>query len=127
MASISKRILYVYEDDEACKTLLGQLDALQHEVTTVTSLGGALFTAATQRFDLIIMDRVSLDRMSLDACSKFRQMRPETPILVYSRPVQGFAAQQVSEAGGTRFVQKPDVKTLFSQVMGFVYTESGEP
>lgn len=120
MPSINKRILCVYEDDNACKELMEQLTALKHEVTAVNSLGSALFAAATQRFDLIIMERVGLDRMGLDVCSKFRRTHPETPIIVYSRPERGFAPEQAGEAGATCFVPKPDLKTLFSRVMELV-------
>lgn len=120
MPSVSKRILCVHEDDDACKKLVGQLAALGHEVTAVTSLAGALLAVATRRFDLIVMERMSLDRTGLDVCSKFRQMRPETPILVYSQPVRGFAPEQAGTAGATHFVTKPDLKTLFSHVMELV-------
>jgi CheY-like chemotaxis protein len=119
MPSIVKHILCVHEDD-AGKMPIGQLTALGHEVTATNSLARALFTAATRRFDLIVMERGDLDRMGLDVCSKFRQMHPQTPIIFYSRPARDFAPEQLSQVGATYFVRKPDLKTLFSRVMEFV-------
>lgn len=117
---MSKRILCVHEDDETCKTLTEPLARLGHEVTNTPSIARALYVAATQHFDLFIIDRFNLDRVGLDVCRKIRQMNPQTPILIYTGAARGVEPGDVDAVGAAYFFPKPNLKELVSHVKKLV-------
>lgn len=117
MPPVSKRVLCMHEDDDTCKTLTEPLTRLGYEVTSTTSVSTALYVAATQHFDLFVIDRLGLDRVGLDICKKLRQMNPQTPILVYAGPARGVDPGRADTDCATHFVPKPDIKGLVSLVM----------
>lgn len=120
MSLVNRRVLCVHEDAAACRTLTEPLERLGLQVTDTTSISRALYTAATQQFDLLIIDRDRLDRIGLDVCARLRQTHPEAPILFYASPTQDLTAAHATAAGATHFVAKPDLKALVSVVMGLV-------
>lgn len=120
MSPGNRRVFCIYEDEATCQTLTEPLERLGARVTSTSSIGRAFYTAATQQFDLFIIDRSRLDRMGLDVCTKLRQSNPGTPILFFSTPTQDLTAAQAVKAGATQFVVKPDLKALVSLAMKFV-------
>lgn len=117
MPPVSKRVLCMHEDDDTCKTLTEPLTRLGHEVTSTASVSSALYAAATQHFDLFVIDRVGFDRVGMDVCKKLRQMNPQTPILVYAGPARGVDSGRADTDCATQFVSKPDINGLVSHVM----------
>jgi DNA-binding response OmpR family regulator len=101
------RILHV-EDDEDTRTLVAFiLQAEGWNVVSVDSAKAAIDLAASERFDLYLLD----NRIGGDAenalCRGLRSVDPKTPILFYSGAVFPMEIETALACGAQAYLAKP--------------------
>jgi two-component system, OmpR family, alkaline phosphatase synthesis response regulator PhoP len=103
----SRRILFI-EDHEDTRELITLV--LEHEgyvVTTEITLAGALKTAATNEFDLYVLDTCLPDGSGFELCERIRMFDSATPILFYSGAAYDGDKLEAIRAGAQGYLVKP--------------------
>lgn len=103
----SRRILLI-EDHGDTRDLIALV--LEHEdyvVTTDISLAGALTSAATNEFDLYILDTCLPDGSGFDLCERIRMFDTATPVLFYSGAAYDADKLKAIRAGAQGYLVKP--------------------
>lgn len=103
----NRRILLI-EDHEDTRDLITLV--LEHEdylVTTDITLAGALKSAATNEFDLYILDTYLPDGSGFDLCERIRMFDSVTPILFYSGAAYDADKLKAIRAGAQGYLVKP--------------------
>ena len=103
----NRRILFI-EDDEDTRDLITLV--LEHEdyvVSTDITLAGALKSAATKEFDLLILDTCLPDGSGFELCERIRMFDSSTPILFYSGAAHDADKLKAMRAGAQGYLVKP--------------------
>lgn len=79
------RVLLAEDDDEAAGYVERGLEKLGHRVVRVSNGEEALQFGTTERFDMIVLDRMMPKREGLDVLRGLRSAEIETPVLVLTR------------------------------------------
>lgn len=114
---VPMRILVVEDDAETCENLRDILELQQHHVALSPSFTSALAIDDLKLFDVIILDRKLPDGMVEERLPRFREMAPDTDLIV----VTGYADTRASIAalreGVTDYLIKPiDPKALLQSL-----------
>jgi DNA-binding response OmpR family regulator len=70
-----------------------------YEVETVQTAADCLKLAATDRFDLYILNDTYIDADSLELCRQLRELDPVTPVLLFSLESPGPQRRQPVQTG----------------------------
>jgi len=101
------RILLVEDDDETADYLTGGLEEEGHTVTRTASGRDGLFLAASETFDLLIVDRMLPELDGLSLVKTLRGGRVETPVL-FLTTMSGISDRVAGlKAGGDDYLVKP--------------------
>src|SRR5690348_10086389 len=104
-----KRVLCVDDHEDTCvlmKTLLTDF-----EVVTSPGVVDGLRLAATEKFDLIVLDYYLQDGTGLDLCSSIRKFDLTTPILLVT-VTHRLSHEQVVAVGGQGVMRKDHLALL---------------
>ena len=101
------RVLYVEDNDDCCLMVEFLLESSDIDVTLVKSASEALRLAATEHFDLYLLDSILPDQSGLELCSCLRARAPQTPILFYSGLAYASDIQNGLGAGANGYLVKP--------------------
>lgn len=126
------RILIV-EDDYAVRTVLKNLFA-NHEVTTVTTLAGALKHVAEYKPHLVLLDCMLDDTKSpqetVDSIPKMAETSPETAVLLYT----GYGSEEIKskaiQHGAVGLIKKGSVwriSELATEIRSILLTSRFSP
>lgn len=100
MAEGKRRILCAESNKDVGELIALMLTRKGYEVETVQTAADCLKLAATDRFDLYILNDTYIDADSLELCRQLRELDPVTPILLFSLESSGpRREQQAVEAG----------------------------
>jgi len=101
------RILLAEDDDETAGHLEGGLSELGHAVVRATDGEAALELGISERFDVIVLDRMMPKREGLDVLRRLRAVGVSTPILLLT--AKGGIGDRVDglDAGADDYVVKP--------------------
>jgi DNA-binding response OmpR family regulator len=70
-----------------------------YEVESVQTAADCLKLAATDRFDLYILNDTYIDADSLELCRELRELDPVTPVLLFSLESSGPRRRQAVQTG----------------------------
>jgi CheY-like chemotaxis protein len=87
-----------------------------YDVVCVTSLKDALSLAASQEFDLYVLDKRLPDGDGLALCQRLTEITPHVPCLFYSGDAYEVHRHQAIAAGAAAYVAKPDIEGLIENV-----------
>ena len=110
------RVLIIddHEDtSEMLKLLLGEED---YEVKVALTVEEALSLAASEQFDLYVLDKHLPDGSGLDLCKKLTQVTPGVPCILYTGDAYDVHRVEAMAAGADAFVAKPDIEGLIDKV-----------
>lgn len=100
MAEGKRRILCAESNRDVGDLIALMLTRKGYEVETVQTAADCLKLAATDRFDLYILNDTYIDADSLELCRRLREMDAVTPVLLFSLESSGpRREQQAAQAG----------------------------
>ena len=99
MPAGKRRILCAESNRDVGDLIALMLTRKGYEVESVQTAAECLKVAATDRFDLYILNDTYIDADSLELCQQLREMDPVTPVLLFSLESSGPQRRQAVEAG----------------------------
>lgn len=111
------RVLLAEDDDEAAGYVERGLEKLGHRVVRASNGEDALQFGTTERFDMIVLDRMMPQREGLDVLRGLRSAEIETPVLVLT--AMGGISDRVDglDAGADDYLVKPfDISELVARL-----------
>jgi DNA-binding response OmpR family regulator len=107
MAEGKRRILCAESNRDVGDLIALMLTRKGYEVETVQTAADCLKVAATDRFDLYILNDTYIDADSLELCRQLRELDPVTPVLLFSLESSGpRREQQAAQAGAKIYKSK---------------------
>jgi two-component system, OmpR family, response regulator len=110
------RIMCVDDHKDTSDMLSLLLSHEDYDVVCVTSLKDALSLAASQEFDLYVLDKRLPDGDGLALCQRLTEITPHVPCLFYSGDAYEVHRHQAIAAGAAAYVAKPDIEGLIENV-----------
>jgi DNA-binding response OmpR family regulator len=99
MPEVKRRILCAESNKDVGDLIALMLTRKGYEVESVQTAAACLKLAATERFDLYILNDAYIDADSLELCRDLREIDPVTPVLLFSLESSGPRRQQAIQAG----------------------------
>ena len=103
MSEGKRRILCAESNKDVGDLIALMLTRKGYEVETVQTAADCLKLAATDRFDLYILNDNYIDADSLELCRQLRELDPPTPVLLFSLESSGPHRQQQPTQAGVKF------------------------
>jgi two-component system, OmpR family, response regulator len=107
----TRRILCAESNKDVGDLIALLLERKGYAVETVQTAAECLKLAATERFDLYVLNDTYIDADSLELCRELREIDPATPVLLFSLDSSGRHATRAQQAG---------VQIYLSQTSDFV-------
>jgi DNA-binding response OmpR family regulator len=102
MSEGKRRILCAESNKDVGDLIALMLTRKGYEVETAQTAADCLKVAATDRFDLYILNDDYIDADSLELCRQLREIDPVTPILLFSLESSGPHRQQHATQAGIK-------------------------
>ncbi|MET0646141.1 MAG: response regulator [Pyrinomonadaceae bacterium] len=102
MAEGKRRILCAESNRDVGDLIALMLTRKGYEVETVQTAADCLKLAATDRFDLYILNDTYIDADSLELCRQLREMDAVTPVLLFSLESSGPRREQRAAQAGVK-------------------------
>ena len=102
MAEGKRRILCAESNRDVGDLIALMLTRKGYEVETVQTAADCLKLAATDRFDLYILNDTYIDADSLELCRQLREMDAVTPVLLFSLESSGPRREQPAAQAGVK-------------------------
>jgi DNA-binding response OmpR family regulator len=106
MAERKRRILCAESNKDVGDLIALMLTRKGYEVETVQTAADCLKVAATDRFDLYILNDNYIDADSLELCRQLREIDPATPVLLFSLETSGPRQRRALQAGVKIYTSK---------------------
>lgn len=116
MSNPKCRILCVDDHKDTSDMLSMLLSQEDYDVVCVASAQEALSLAASQEFDLYVLDKRLPDGNGLTLCQRLMEITPNVPCLFYSGDAYEIHRHQAMQAGAAAYVAKPDIEGLIENV-----------
>jgi DNA-binding response OmpR family regulator len=116
MSQVKCRVLLIddHEDtSEMLKLLLGEED---YVVTTAATVQQALDLAASEEFDLYVLDKRLPDGSGIELCTKLNKITPDVPCIFYTGDAYEVHRVEAMAAGADAYVAKPDIDGLIENI-----------
>jgi CheY-like chemotaxis protein len=105
MSEGKRRILCAESNKDVGDLIALMLTRKGYEVESVQTAAECLKVAATDRFDLYILNDAYIDADSLELCRELRELDPVTPVLLFSLESSGPHRQQPATQTGVKIYQ----------------------
>jgi DNA-binding response OmpR family regulator len=89
MSEAKRRILCAESNKDVGDLIALMLTRKGYEVESVQTAADCLKVAATDRFDLYVLNDTYIDADSLELCRQLREIDPATPVLLFSLESSG--------------------------------------
>lgn len=116
MPQLKCRVLCIDDHEDTSEMLQLILSQEDYEVVTAVTMQEALQLAATQEFDLYVLDRHLPDGSGLELCQKLSKVTPGVPCIFYSGDAYAIQRHEALAAGADDYVVKPDIDRLIESV-----------
>jgi CheY-like chemotaxis protein len=110
------RVLCVDDHQDSAEMLGLLLSAEDYEVVIAATIDEALDLAATEQFDLYVLDRRLPDGDGFELCSRLTTLTPDVPCIFYSGDAYELHRHKALAAGAAGYVAKPDIDALINVV-----------
>ena len=107
--SANKRLLCIDDHVDTCALVSSILE--EYEVVSEHSKAGGLRQAATDKFDVILVDYYLPDGTGLELCTLIRTFDPNTPILLVTA-THTITHEQILAVGGQGVIRKDRLSHL---------------
>ena len=99
MSEVKRRILCAESNKDVGDLIALMLTRKGYEVESVQTAVDCLKVAATDRFDLYILNDTYIDADSLELCRQLRELDPVTPVLLFSLESSGPQRRHAVQTG----------------------------
>jgi two-component system, cell cycle response regulator len=110
------RILCIDDHEDTSEMLQLILANEDYKVATAPTAKQALEMAATEEFDLYVLDRHLPDASGLELCQKLAEVTPGVPCIFYTGDAYEIQRHEAIAAGADGYVAKPDIDKLIESV-----------
>ncbi len=110
------RILCVDDHQDTSDMLSLLLSQEDYDVVCALSATEALSLAASEEFDLYVLDKRLPDGDGLGLCANLTKITPNVPCMFYSGDAYEIHRHQAMQAGAAAYVAKPDIEGLIEGV-----------
>ena len=109
MQPLSPRILIMDDDPDICELIQLWLQKLNadYDITSVLGPEEGLRLAATQRFDLYVLDYSLRSIPGPEVCRTLRRTDPDTRIIFFTGEAHELKRQEAMQAGADAYLIKP--------------------
>ena len=101
------RVLYIEDHDDTRELVTIVLEQRSFEVVSDSTIKRGVALAASQHFDLYLLDSWLPDGSGLDLCRQIREFDRVTPILFYSAAAYEIDKDQAIACGAQAYLIKP--------------------
>jgi len=101
-----RRILCAEANRDVGDLIALMLRGKGYAVETVQTAAECLGLAATERFDLYVLNDSYIDADSLELCRRLREIDPATPVLLFSLDSSGYDRRKAVGSGVQLYVSK---------------------
>ncbi len=101
------RVLYIEDHEDTRELVQLVLEQRRYEVVTGSTIESGITLAASQEFDLYLLDSWLPDGSGLDLCRQIREFDKATPILFYSAAAYEIDKDQAINSGAQAYLIKP--------------------
>ncbi|HJY27592.1 MAG TPA: response regulator [Pyrinomonadaceae bacterium] len=101
------RVLYIEDHDDTRELVTLVLEQRSFEVVTGSTIQSGIALAASQDFDLYLLDSWLPDGSGLDLCRRIREFDKVTPILFYSAAAYEIDKDLAINSGAQAYLIKP--------------------
>ena len=101
------RVLYIEDHEDTRELVTLVLEQRSYEVVTGSTIKSGIVLAASEKFDLYLLDSWLPDGSGLDLCRKIREFDKVTPILFYSAAAFEIDRNQALTCGAQGYLIKP--------------------
>jgi DNA-binding response OmpR family regulator len=116
MPKVKCHVLCIDDHEDTSEMLKFLLIQEDYEVTTALTMQEALGLAASQEFDLYVLDRHLPDGSGLELCARLNEATPGVPCIFYSGDAYDVHRFEALAAGADDYVVKPDIDGLIESV-----------
>jgi DNA-binding response OmpR family regulator len=116
MPQLKCRVLCIDDHKDTSEMLQLILSQEDYEVVTAVTMKEALQLAASQEFDLYVLDRHLPDGSGLELCQKLSKITPGVACILYSGDAYAIHKAEAFAAGADDYVVKPDIDRLIESV-----------
>jgi DNA-binding response OmpR family regulator len=116
MSQLKCRVLCIDDHEDTSEMLQLILSQEDYEVVTAVTMKEALRLAASQEFDLYVLDRHLPDGSGLELCQKLGKITPGVSCIFYSGDAYAIHRSEALAAGADDYVVKPDIERLIESV-----------
>ena len=101
------RVLYIEDHEDTRELVTLVLEQKSFEVVTGATIASGVALAASEQFDLYLLDSWLPDGSGLDLCKQIRTFDNKTPILFYSAAAYEIDREQALKSGAQAYLVKP--------------------
>jgi DNA-binding response OmpR family regulator len=117
MQAGKRRILCAESNPDVGDLVALLLTRKGYSVTTVQTAADCLKLAATERFDLYVLNDRYVDGDSLELCRELRAMDPHTPVLLFSLDSTDFDRRRAKATGALVYINNT---SDFTELVGTI-------
>ena len=107
MSPTLKRVLCAENTSDICQVVTTLLEQRGYKVQSASTAAECLELAASEQFDLYLLDDGYPDSSSIYLCRKLRQMNPLVPIMFFTTAAGPSDRQEAIGAGAKAYLVKP--------------------
>ena len=110
------RVLFIDDHEDTTEMITLLLGEEDYDVTVAATAREALGLAASEEFDLYVLDKHLPDGSGLELCTKLHDVTPQVPCIFYTGDAYDVHRREALAAGAEAYVAKPDIEGLIDQV-----------
>ena len=120
------RVLYIEDHDDTRELVTLVLEQRCFEVVTGSTIASGIALAASDRFDLYLLDSWLPDGSGLDLCRQIREFDHSTPIVFYSAAAYEMDRSEALDCGAQAYLIKPSAPSELCRIVTSLI-ESNKP
>ena len=104
---LTPRVLYIEDHEDTRELVTLVLEQKCYEVVTGSTIKSGVALAASQKFDLYLLDSWLPDGSGLELCRRIREFDKATPIIFYSAAAYESDRVEAIRSGAQAYLIKP--------------------
>jgi DNA-binding response OmpR family regulator len=120
------RVLYIEDHADTRELVTLLLAQKSYDVITGSTIASGIALAASEEFDLYLLDSWLPDGSGLELCQQIRQFDKTTPILFYSAAAYNTDCDMALKCGAQAYLVKPSHPSELCELVTDLIEHSGQ-